>query len=405
MDQDSANPLSGKRDTTGNTGSMEDNVVRLAYQDKEIILIGTAHVSQESAELVRRVIDEEKPDSICVELDEGRYQNLQNPKSWEHTDLIQVIKTKKTGFLLANIVLGSFQKKIARQLGTVVGQEMLQGIKSAKETGAELVLADRNIQTTFLRIWRKLGLWEKTKLFFSLLFSFGEEIELSSKDVNDLLKDETLESVISEMRKKFPVIGEILISERDQYLAYKIKEAPGKKVVAILGGAHVPGVKEEIFKRQDIGRITEVSRGSPVFKIIGWGIPAIIIGLFIYGFAINIQTGLQQLSVWVLWNSALAALFTALVLGHPLSILTALVVAPFTSMNPFLACGWFAGLVEATIRKPTVQDINNISQDIFSFKRFFRNRFLKVLAVVIMANIGSSIGTFIAGTNIIKNLF
>ena len=388
-----------------NTGSIEDNVVRLAYQDKEIILIRTAHVSQESADLVKRVIDEEKPDSICIELDEGRYQNLQNPKSWEHTDVIQVIKTKKTGFLLANIVLGSFQKNIARQLGTVVGQEMLQGIKSAKETGAELVLADRNIQITFLRIWRKLGLWEKTKLFFSLLFSFGEEIELSSEDVNDLLKDETLESVVSEMRKKFPVIGEILISERDQYLANKIKEAPGKKVVAILGGAHVPGVKEEIFKRQDIDRITEVPRGSPVFKIIGWAIPAIIIGLFIYGFSINIQTGLQQLSVWVMWNSALAALFTALVLGHPLSILTALVAAPFTSMNPFLACGWLAGLVEASIRKPTVQDINNISQDIFSFKRFFRNRFLKALAVVIMANIGSSIGTFIAGTNIVKNLF
>lgn len=384
---------------------MEDNVIRLAYQDKEIILIGTAHVSQESAELVKRVIDEEKPDSICVELDEDRYQNLQNPKSWEHTDVIQVIKTKKIGFLLANVVLGSFQKKIARQLGTVVGQEMLQGIKSAKETGAELVLADRNIQITFLRIWRKLGLWEKTKLFFSLLFSFGEEIELSSEDVKDLLKDETLESVVFEMRKKFPVIGEVLISERDQYLANKIKEAPGKKVVAILGGAHVPGVKEEIFKRQDIDRITEVPRGSPVFKMIGWAIPAIIIGLFIYGFAINIQTGLQQLSVWVLWNSGLAALFTAFVLGHPLSILTALVTAPFTSMNPFLACGWLAGLVEATIRKPTVQDINNISQDIFSFKRFFRNRFLKALAVVIMANIGSSIGTFVAGTNIIKNLF
>jgi len=388
-----------------NTGSIEDNVVRLAYQDKEIILIRTAHVSQESADLVKRVIDEEKPDSICIELDEGRYQNLQNPKSWEHTDVIQVIKTKKTGFLLANIVLSSFQKNIARQLGTVVGQEMLQGIKSAKETGAELVLADRNIQITFLRIWRKLGLWEKTKLFFSLLFSFGEEIELSSEDVKDLLKDETLESVVLEMRKKFPVIGEVFISERDQYLANKIKEAPGKKVVAILGGAHVPGVKEEIFKRQDIDRITEVPRGSPVVKIIGLAIPAIIIGLFIYGFAINIQTGLQQLSVWVLWNSTLAALFTALVLGHPLSVLTALVTAPFTSMNPFLACGWLAGLVEATIRKPTVQDINNISQDILSFKRFFRNRFLKALAVVIMANIGSSIGTFIAGTNIIKNLF
>jgi pheromone shutdown-related protein TraB len=384
---------------------MEDNIVRLDYREKEIILIGTAHVSQESAELVKNVIDEEKPDSICIELDEGRYQNLKNPQSWEHMDVIQIIKEKKTGFLLANIVLSSFQKKIARQLGTVVGQEMLQGIKSAEETGAKLVLADRNIQTTFLRIWRKLGLWEKTKLFFSLLFSFGEEIQLSSDDINDLLKEETLESAIAEMRKSFPVIGYILISERDQYLAHKIKAAPGKKVVAILGGAHVPGVKEEIFKQQDIGKITEVPRGSPVFKIIGWAIPAIVIGLFIYGFAINIQTGLHQLSIWVLWNSLLAALFTALVLGHPLSILTALVAAPFTSVNPFLACGWLAGLVEATVRKPTVQDINNISQDILSFKRFFKNRFLKALAVVIMANIGSSIGTFVAGTNIIRNLF
>jgi pheromone shutdown-related protein TraB len=384
---------------------MEDNVTRLDYRDKEIILIGTAHVSQESAELVKRVIDEEKPDSICIELDKGRFQNLKNPQSWEHMDVIQIIKEKKTGFLLANIVLSSFQKKIARQLGTVVGQEMLQGIKSAEETGAELVLADRNIQTTFLRIWRKLGLWEKTKLFFSLLFSFSEELTLSSDDVNELLNEETLESAIAEMRKSFPVIGDILISERDQYLAYKIKAASGNKVVAILGGAHVPGVKEEIFKQQDIGKITEVPRGSPVFKIIAWAIPAIIIGLFIYGFAINIQTGLEQLSVWVIWNSALAALFTALVLGHPLSILTALVAAPFTSVNPFLACGWLAGLVEATVRKPTVQDINNISQDIMSFKRFFKNRFLKALAVVIMANIGSSIGTFVAGTNIIRNLF
>jgi len=388
-----------------NVGNMEDNVVKLEYQGKEIILIPTAHVSKQSAELVRKVINEEKPESICIELDEGRYQNLQNPKAWKNTDVVQIIKSKKVGFLLANIVLGSFQKKIANQLGTVVGQEMLQGIDSAKETGVELVLADRDIQVTFLRIWRKLGFWGKCKLFFSLLFSFGEEIEISSKDVNDLLKEETLESVISEMRKKFPVIGEVLISERDQYLAHKIKKARGEKVVAILGGAHVPGVKEEIFKSQDISKITEVPRGSPIFKIIGWAIPVIIVGLFIYGFALNIQTGLQQISVWVIWNSGLAALFTALVLGHPLSILTALVVAPFTSMNPFLACGWLAGLVEATIRKPTVQDINNISQDIFSFKRFFRNRFLKVLAVVIMANIGSSIGTFIAGTNIIKNLF
>lgn len=385
--------------------SMGDSVVKLEYQGKEIILIATAHVSKESAELVKQVINKEKPDSVCVELDEGRYQNLRNPKAWENTDIVQIIKSKRVGFLLANIVLGSFQKRIAKQLNVVVGQEMLQGIDSAEETGAALVLADRNIQVTFLRIWRKIGLWEKCKLFFSLLFSFSDDNELSSEDVNDLLKKEKLESVISEVRQKFPKIGEILISERDQYLAHKIKEAPGKKVVAVVGGAHVPGVKEEIFKRQDIGRITEVPPGSSVLKIIGWAIPVIIIGLFIYGFAASIQTGLQQISAWVLWNSTLAGLFTALARGHPLSILTAFIVAPFTSLNPTMACGWLTGLVEASIRKPTIQDINNISQDILSFKGFFKNRFLKALIVVAMANVGSSIGTFIAGTSIIRNLF
>jgi pheromone shutdown-related protein TraB len=387
------------------TEIMEGNVVRLNYEDKEIVLVGTAHVSQQSTELVKKVIDEEKPDSICVELDEGRYQNLRNPRAWENMNIVQVIKSKKVGFLLANLVLSSLQKRIASQLNAVVGQEMLQGIESAKEMGAELVLADRNIQITFMRIWRKLSLWEKCKLFFDLLFSFGEGDEITAEDVNDLLKKDTLESVMSDMRRKFPKIGEILISERDQYLAHKIKEASGQKIVAVLGGAHVPGVREEIFQEQDIARITEVPPGTPAVKIIGWAIPAIIIGLFVYGFALNVQTGFEQLSVWVLWNSALAAIFTALARGHPLSVLAALVAAPFTSLNPFLACGWVAGLAEATIRKPTVQDINNIPQDILSFKKFLRNRFLRALLVVIMANIGSSIGTFVAGTSIIRNLF
>jgi pheromone shutdown-related protein TraB len=384
---------------------MEDNIVRLEYGEKEIILIATAHVSQDSAELVKRIIEEERPDSVCVELDEARYQNLQDPKKWENTDILQIIRSKKVGFVFASIVLSSFPKKIARQLGTVVGQEMIQGIESARETGAGLVLADRDIQTTFMRIWRKLGAGGKLKLMFYLLFSFSEEIEISGEDVNELLKEDTLESVISEMRKKFPVIGRVLISERDQYLANRIKNAPGKKIVAILGAAHVQGVKEEIYKEQNIGRIIEVPRGSPVSKYIGWVIPVIVLGLFIYGFVINIQTGLEQLSVWVFWNSVLAGIFTALALGHPLSILTAMVSAPFTSMNPFLACGWFAGLVEGSVRKPTVSDINSISQDIFSFKGFFRNRFLRAFMVVVMANIGSSIGTFVAGTNIVRNLF
>jgi pheromone shutdown-related protein TraB len=384
---------------------MENNIIRLNYKGKNIILIATAHVSEQSAQLVKEVIEKEKPDSVCVELDEGRYKSILNPKGWEDTNLVQVIRQKKVGFMLANLFLSAYQKKMARQLNTVVGREMLQGIESAKENGAELVLADRQIQITFRRIWKKLGLWGKLKLFYGFLFSFVDDTKITEEDINEILEKDILESAISGVRKEFPVIGEVLISERDQYLAYKIKEAPGNKIVAVVGGAHVPGVREEIYKNQDIARITEVPKGSPVFKVIGWAIPVAIVGLFIYGFITNIQTGLEQLSVWFLWNSLFAGLFTLLALGHPLSILTSVVAAPFTSLNPLVACGWFTGIVEASIRKPTVHDVNNIPEDIFSFKGFFKNRFLRVFLIIVMANLGSSLGTFVAGADIIRNLF
>jgi len=384
---------------------MDQNVTVLQYQEKEILLIATAHVSQESAALVKKVIEEERPDSVCIELDKDRYNTIQNPKAWESTDVIKIIKSKKVGFLLANIALGAYQKRIAKKLNVSVGGEMLQGIKSAKEIGATLVLADRSIQTTFLRIWRKLNLWEKTKLIVSIFISSDDDAEITDEDLQELLKSDILEGLLTDMRKQFPKIGDILISERDQHLAAKIKEAPGNKVLAVLGGAHVPGVKEEIFRTQDLKRITTVPAKKPYAKIFGWILSAAIISLIVYGFTTNTQTGLRQLSSWVLWNGGLSALFVSLAFAHPLSILTALVAAPITSLNPMLACGWFAGLVQATVKKPAVQDVLNVQKDIANIKGFYRNKFLKALMVVILGNIGSSLGTYIAGIDIIKNLF
>lgn len=245
-----------------------DNVTTLDYQKKKIILIATAHVSKESAELVRQVVEEEHPDSVCIELDEDRYNNIQNPKAWENTDIIKVIKSKKVGFLLANLAVSSYQKRIAKQLNTTVGAEMIQGIESAKQVGATLVLADRKIQTTFLRIWQNLSLFEKGKLLVSLLFSFDNDAKVSNEDLQELLKADMLESVLSDMHKQFPKIGNILISERDQYLAAKIKEAPGEKVVAVLGGAHVPGVQKEIYRSQDIESISTIRPKSQTSNII-----------------------------------------------------------------------------------------------------------------------------------------
>lgn len=383
---------------------MAENIINLKYKEKNIILIPTAHVSVESVKLVKDTIDEFNPDSICVELDEGRYNNIINSKDWKNTNIIDIIKQKKVTLLIANLILSAYQANIAKKLKTKPGAEMMQGINSANELNKNLVLADRDIQITFKRIWRKMKFLEKCKLIFSFVFSKDEEENISEEDLEELIKRENLENVIIDMGKEYPQIAKVLLHERDKYLAYKIKNAPGEKIIAILGAAHSLGVEKEIYNNYDIDELNKIPEKSRFSKILPWLIPVAIISLIIYGFTKNINTGFDQIKSWFLYNSVLAGLFTAIVLGHPLSILTAFIAAPFTSLNPFLACGWFAGLVEATIRKPTVEDVNNIPRDIFRVKGILTNRFLKALLIVIAANLGSSIGTIIAGTSIIKNI-
>lgn len=386
---------------------MEQPITRLEYQGKDIILVATAHVSKESVALVKETIEAEQPDSVCIELDQARFDTMRHPKAWEETDIVQVIKSKKVGYLLVNLVLSSYQKKLAKQLDTPVGGEMIQGIKSAEELEAAIVLADRDIQTTFLRIWRELSFWEKSKLIVSLFVSFeeDEETELSEDDLASMLESDMLEGALADLKKEFPVIGQILVHERDIYLATKIKEAPGQKIVAVLGGAHVPGVAEAIYQTHDLTAISTVPPVKKTTKIIGWLFPAAIVALVIYSFFVSVDTGWQQLSTWLLWNSGLAALFTLFSLGHPLTILTSFLTAPIGTLNPLVAVGFFAGIVEATVRKPTVHDLQEVQEDISSLKGFFKNRVLRILLVVIMANIGGVLGNFIGGMDMIRNLF
>jgi len=384
---------------------MTENVTRLQYEDKEIILVGTAHVSETSVALVKETIETEQPNSVCIELDEARFQSIQDPEAWKRTDVTQIIRNKKVGLMIAQLFISAYQKRMAKKLGTKVGGEMLQGIESAKEVGAKLVLADRNIQTTFLRLWRLLGLGEKFKLLYGLLPGDEEEQEVTEEGIMELLEKDMLEAALGEIKGEFPIITKVLISERDQYLANKIKTAPGPKVLAVLGGAHVPGVKEELYKEQDMTQLSTVPTKKSRLKYLAWIIPIVMVGLLAFGFTRSVDTGIQGLIAWWLWNGGLSALFTLIVLGHPLSILTAFMAAPITTLNPFMAAGWFAGLVEAWVKKPTVEDMQNIPEDIFRLKGWYQNRFLKVLIVVMMANIGSSIGTFFAGANLWVNLF
>lgn len=379
-----------------------ENVHRINLNDKEIILIGTAHVSKNSAEEVKEVIEEEQPDSVCVELCESRYRSIQDKNKWKNTNIFKVVKEKKSFLLLTNMILSSFQKRMAKQLGINPGQEMLQGIQSAKDNEAELVLADRDIQITFRRIWNSLGFFGKFKLFFLILMSALSNEEITEEELEKLKSQDVLTSALSDLSKAFPQLKELLIDERDMYLSQKIKEAPGKKVVAVVGAGHVPGIKENIEKEQDLEALNEIPPKSNVGKIIGWSIPVIIIALILSTIIVNRDAGINQILSWILWNGSLSALGTIAALGHPLSILTSFAVAPISSLNPVLAAGWFAGLVEALVRKPTVEDMENLSGDIYTFKGFWKNKATRVLLVVVLANVGSVVGTIIGGAEVVR---
>ncbi|MCS0788889.1 TraB/GumN family protein [Cytobacillus firmus] len=383
----------------------EENITRIHLDGKEYILIGTAHVSKHSAEQVKEVIEAEQPDSVCVELDEQRYQSITEGSKWKEMDIIQVIKEKKASLLLMNLAISSFQNRMADQFGIKAGQEMIQGIESAKAAGAKLVLADRNIQITFARIWGNLGLKGKSLLLSQVIASIFSKDTITEEELEKMKNQDTINAILNEFTDSFPRLKKPLIDERDQYLAQKIKDAPGEKIVAVLGAAHVPGIKEEIKKEQDMAKLTERPPKSNVPKIIGWSIPVFILAIIAYTFFANPSAGLAQTISWIIWNGSLSALGAAIALGHPLTILTAFVAAPITSLNPLLAAGWFAGLTQAYIRRPNVRDFETLSEDVFSVKGFWRNKVSRILLIVVLSNLGSSLGTFIGGADVIRVFF
>jgi pheromone shutdown-related protein TraB len=380
-----------------------ENVHFIELDEKELILVGTAHVSSKSVDEVKQVIERERPDTVCIELCEGRYRNLTDNERWKNSNIIQIIKDGKAMLLLVNLILSSYQKRLAEQFNIKPGQEMMQGIASAKEVGSELCLADRDLQTTMMRLWRRFGWWGKLKLFFQLLLSMFMDEEMSEEELEKMKSSDMLTAALEDLSVSFPDIKSILIDERDQYLAQKIKEASGNKVVAVLGAGHIPGVKQELFLEHDLEALSQVPPPSPLSKVLGWGIPILILLLIASTFSVDRGAGIDQVAAWIIWNGSLAAIGALLAFAHPLSILTAMVASPITSLNPLLAAGWFAGLTEAIIRKPLVQDFENIAQDINSIKGFWNNKVTHILLVVALANIGSSLGAMLGGLEVIRH--
>jgi len=382
-----------------------NNIYRLFFEDKEVILLGTAHISKASEQLVADVIEAERPATVCVELCEARYQSIRQKDKWLDTDIIKVIKEKKSFLLLSNLLLASFQKRIADKFDIKPGAEMIKAIESGEAIGAGIHLADRNIRITLAKTWRVMGLWDKIKLLFQLVLSMGDIDEISEEDIEKMKQEDVLETLLVDVGKSLPVLKDILIDERDQYLTHKIRTAAGKKIVAVVGAGHVPGIKKYWNTEINMARLEQIPPKKKISGLLKWLIPFAIFVILIFGFYHGgTHAGAEMITWWVMANGILAGLGAVVAFAHPLTILSSVLAAPLTSLNPMIAAGWVSGLVEAFSRKPKVRDFENLPEDILSIRGFWRNKITRILLVVVFTNIGSSLGTFVAIPLMVKVL-
>jgi pheromone shutdown-related protein TraB len=382
---------------------MNQGTERLSFAERTIVLVGTAHVSRESVDEVRRVIEEEAPDRVCVELDDGRHASLTQGSSWQNLNIGKVLREGKGFLLMANLVLASFQRRLGSELGVRPGEEMLAAIQSAQEKGIPFSLCDRNIQITLRRAWASTGAWGKMKMLAAMLTSVFTTEKLSPQDIEKLKEKDVLQEMMEELAQYLPGAKRALIDERDTYLAARIFQAEGKKVVAVVGAGHLSGIARhmqafwEKKESDDVTQLDQLPRRSWAGKVLPWAIPAVIIALFSLGFIrAGWRMSLEMFWRWLLIHGGLAAAGSLLAWAHPLTILIAFVGAPIGTLNPFGKIGLFTGVAEAFLRKPRVRDFEGLAEDVATFKGFYTNRVTHILIVFFLSTLGAAIGNIIA---------
>jgi len=385
-----------------------EDVHRLTIDNREVILVGTAHVSKESVNLVRKVISDEQPDCVCVELDEKRYKALSGRKRWESLDLKEIIKKKQLSTLLVNLILSAYQKKLGMQLGVMPGTELLEATNVAKEHGIQIALCDRDVRVTLRRAWHQTSFLKKGYLLATLLVSLFDKTEITEEKLAELKKKDVLSELMSELGEAMPELKKVLIDERDVFLAEKIKTSTGRRLVAIVGAGHVEGIKKVI--RQDHSKeLPEITTFPPVsasVKAIGWSIPLLIIGSL---GAIGIMKGSEaagaNLLYWILANGIPSAIGALLAWAHPLTIASAFGAAPITSLTPVIGAGYVTAFVQVLLRPPVVREFETAIEDMATFTGWWKNKLLRVFLAFLLPGFGSMIGTWIGGVEIVSNLF
>ena len=371
---------------------------------RTLALVGTAHVSKRSVEDVAAVVDAFAPDGVCVELDAARHRNLIDPESWQRLDIFKVLREGKAALLLSSLVMASFQRRIAKELGIEPGAEMLEAVRRAEARGVPIHLVDRDIQVTLRRTWARLGFFAKLKMSWQLFGSLFAAADIDEETI-EKLKEEDLGGLLETLAEAFPEVKSTLIDERDSYLAERIYRAPGSRLVAVVGAGHVPGILARLQQLasgappRDLSDLEASPPPSLLPRILQWAIPATIVALLAVGFLRGgLEDSATSIALWVGITGVSAAIGAAAALGHPISVLSAFAAAPFTSLHPLLASGWVAGLVQAWVKRPRVRDLESLPDDITTLRGFWRNPLCRILLVVALTNLAGSIGTFVAGS-------
>jgi pheromone shutdown-related protein TraB len=366
-------------------------------------VVGTAHVSAHSVAEVRDVIARVQPEVVCVELDQRRHDALTRGEVFRDLDVRKVVREGRALYVLVQVALTAYQRRIGARLGIKPGAELLAAVESACAAGIPVELIDRDINITLKRTWRNLGLWKRSMLLSSLIVGFesddpkaGEPI--TEKSIEDLKEPKALSDMLSELGRVVPQIKAPLIDERDQYLASKLADAGAsrRRVVAVVGAAHVPGIHAWFGTPIDRAALDQIPPPSLIWRIIKWLVPILFLAALVWGWKRSDTTSfLEMMLAWILPTSIGAGACTLLAGGSLLSVASAIIVSPVAAIHPLLGTGMVVGVVEAWSRKPSVADCERLPDDIQTFRGFWRNPVTRILIVAIASGIGTAVGFWV----------
>ena len=394
----------------------QEPTTEIAIGGKILTILGTAHVSHASVEAVKQLLNNESFDAVAVELCPSRHRAMIDPDTIAKMNLFEVFRQGKTAVVIANLVLGAYQQRIADEIGIEPGAEMRAAIRLAGEKKLPVLLIDRDIATTLKRAYRNIPWWQRMALFAGLLASVMSNEQVTEEEIEKLKEGDILESALSQFAEQNENLFKPLIEERDEFMVAKLRSdlegTDYQNILVVVGAGHINGMQQQLEQNHpsteqvalSISELNRIPAGSRWPKLIPWLVVALILVGFGIGFTRSTDLGLDMVIEWVLINGGLSAFGAALATAHPLTILVAFIAAPLTSLNPMIGAGIVAAGAEIYFRKPKVSDFTTLRSEVTKIKGWWQNRVARSLLVFLFSTLGSAIGTYVAGFRIVEKL-